>query len=649
MYEEQEKNTKEEKKKKENPFFKKVEKKKKVKTSDPKNLKKEKLEKKEIEPEIEKTEEIEETPKKILTFKADWQSILIKLGIFLTVAFVIIFTVTKIKNSSEKNSFTSNMEKMKEVAYIYYKVEKNRPKVLNEEVLMTLKDMEDGNLIKELVDKKKNVCSKEYSHVSLTRKKDDTYSLKVYLSCGGEAQTATYDVLYKEEEKTKQITLYELKRKVETTTEYSCPNGYIRSGKYCITSNTEVIDATPNYRITPEKNTKATYKSGDTEYIYTDPIITKQTDKLKCPKDYSLNNGKCEKNGTVLYHTINNYTCPNGGTPSGSRCLFTTKTTYSEEKKYCKKGIEINGQCYLSEDYEVKCIHGYKDSKKNACYITYRPNETLSDWLLDGKVTYNKNIKLKESETVRYEVEEYLSNNKIKYKKYIKKTILTCDENDIKQGNLCRHYEPTYEERYCSNSSYTLDKEQKECYRYEPMETKQTTATYTCPTGYKSKGSGSNKTCYKYESAVKNVEKTPYCSSNYDLTSDKRCVNVVEPTIEEGDIIYTCKEGYTKKGTGSNTTCYKKETSESYYYCKNSEATLEGDRCIIPSVKTFVSYTCKKGYELSGTKCIKENSDKILATIKEVPTTEEETIWNESKKISGWTWTGNTKIEEIKE
>jgi len=637
MYEEQETKEKTKKEKKAKRFF---------KEDKPQKEKKEKVKKEK------KTEEPEKRPKeenkKIFTLKADYVSILVKLGIFLVIAFIVIFTVTKIKNGSEKNSFTSNMEKMKEVAYTYYKVETHRPISITEEVTMTLKDMEEGSLIKELVDKKKNVCSKDYSYVSLTKMTEENYQMKVYLSCGGEAKSATYDITYqtKKEETSnnEQTILYELKRNVTTNEKYTCPEGYMTSGSLCIKNDAvKTLTATPKYKITPEKNTPATYKRSKEEYEYTNPIVTSKED-IKCPSGASLLNGKCVKITEPKYKTEKEYICPNGGTLSGTRCLFTTYPQETTKKAYCKEGSLVGDSCYVTKKYTVKCLTGTKDSGRNACYVTYSAKTELSDWLFDGKVTYKESVNLKDTETVMYEIDEYLENGKITYKKYVRKNKKVCDDDDTLSGSTCKHYDEEYEQKTCSKG-YSLSKDGKECYTYKDASYKKIKETYTCPEGYSKRGSNESATCYKYESATKTENKTPYCSYGYDLT-DGKCVKEVESTNKE-DKIYTCPEGYTKTGSGERTKCYKKTETEGYYYCTNKSASLEGDRCIVKEQTSFLGYSCPTGYDVSGNLCIKTNAkETIEATKNDGTVTSEETIWSKTKELSGWTFTGNTKIEE---
>ena len=594
-------------------------------------------------------EKAEKKTIKILSFKADYVSVLIRFGMFLLVAFVVIFIVTKVRNSGEARTFADNMESMKEVATSYYEVETRRPASVNEEVIMTLGDMEEASLIDELKDKDDNVCSKEYSYVSLVKTDSNLYDLVVYLSCGGESEMATYPLTY--EDSSDATLLYELTRTVTETEEYSCPSGYTLSGRYCIRyDTTNVIAGKPVYRVIPEKNTAARYKPSGYEYEYVDPIVTTTPSSYKCPSGYTLQGNLCVKEGTVKYRTTTTYSCPNGATPSGSRCLYTTSPSYSDERPYCRRGTLVgNDSCYVTKEYSVRCLTGNKDSDLNVCYTTYTAYQELSDWLFDGKVTYSENYDISrlENDNRIFEVDAYLDNGKIRYNRYVRKYVRTCDDGDELKGSTCRHYEESYEERYCTGSDYHLSSDQSECYTYEEARYKETNGTYSCPSGYSKRGSGSNTTCYKYEKATASTSQTAYCSSGYDLTSDGKCVRTASPTLVQEEVTYSCPDGYTKRGSGESTTCYKKTTTDSYYYCSKSSATLEGTRCIVSGSTTFRGYSCPIGYDVSGSNCVKTNvTDRILATENDTETSRTETIWSKNKDLEGWTWTGNTKEAE---
>lgn len=655
MYEEKEPVKKVKKEKKSNKFFHDIKLKEKVDKVKEKTKKREKkipkkLKEKEIMPKIDKTENSGKT--KVIRFKPDFVSILIKFGIFLFIAFIIIFAVTKIRLGSDRKSFADNMEKMKEVSYTYFKAEKNRPSLVLDEVDITLDDMVKGSLIKELKDKKGNVCSRDYSYVSMTKKSSEDYEMTVYLSCAGEAQTATYNITYpsdnNDDQKDNKTTYYELQRTVTNDETYSCPDGYILKGTYCEKA-TETIAATPVYKVTPEKNTKASYKSSRSEYEYTDPIITIKENVLKCSNGYTLENGKCIKETSVKYKTRYTYSCPDGGTPSNNRCLFTTNTDYKDTKAYCSKGRLINGdECYVTKDYSFKCLTGKKDSTKHSCYTTYAAKTELSDWLFDSKVKYSKstNVDRLETEKIRYEFDYYDENSKKNvYKKYIRKNVKVCDDDDILSGSTCKHYDGSYIEKYCTGD-YELTSDKKECYTIKDASYRDIKGSYTCPTGYRKKGTGDNASCYKYENATKTGNQTAYCSYGYELTKDNRCLKVESAILVDEENAYSCPEGYLQKKNGKATKCYKKTTTEAYYYCTNSKATLNGDRCIVPSVTKVISLRCPSGYKKSGNQCVKSSNskDRIKATKKEATSTTEK-IWSKEKEMDGWTWTGNTKEE----
>jgi len=607
-----------------------------------KEVKKEKAEKEKQKDKKRLSKENRE--KEFLGIKADWIAILIKLGFLLIIAFLIIFISTKIKNKG--NSFEENINKIKDAAYTYYKVENHRPILLDEEVVMTLENMEKGSLVPELKDKKNNICSKEYSYVSLTKRSNIDYEMNIYLTCGGESKGAFYEIQYENEtEVQEKVTLYEMKRTIPTASEYICPEGYIVSGRYCIkNSSTTIINGIPKYKVTPEINKPAIYKSGNTNYEYKDPIKSIEITNKSCPNGYILKGEKCEKEGKVIYKQENTYTCSNG-ILSGTACIEKKEATYKEEIPYCKNGTMNQGKCYITENYSVKCIHGDKDASLNRCYITYNSNKELSDWLLDQYVVYNENKTLYETERTRYEIDEYLENGKIRYKKYIRVYKKTCKDNDTLSGSTCRHYDEAYEEKYCRNGYY-YDKEKNTCYKIEEPSMKKITPTYTCEDGYILKGTGANKYCYKQEKAIKTTKKIPICaSSKYTLTSDNKCIETKEPYILE-EKEYTCPEGYTKIGKKENTKCYKKTKENNYYYCSSNEATLIEDRCVIEEKREFISYSCPKGYKVSGNQCIKENvKETILATKTEENNLKEEKIWSKTKDLKGWTWTGNMKQE----
>ncbi len=621
------------------------------------DVKKKKSEKKEIiqEKQQNEVEETKET-KKVVGLKADWVSIFVKFFVFLLIAFLLIFIITKLRNFGNQDTFSNNLEKMREAAYLYYKKEERRPSAVGDSLRMTLKDMVDARLVTDLKEKD-TPCSQDFSYVDLTKQDTEHYDMNVYLTCGGEAREGSYDVTYKSsnsqsskddsETVATPVTLYEQKRIVTTKNEYSCPSGYVLNGKYCNGVETTVsMSANPVYKVTPRREYQASYKAPGYTYEYIDAISNTQEDSFKCQNGYELVGKKCIRKIDALIRTQDSYECPKGSVREGRYCMYKTNATYNDEIAYCSKGTLINGhECYIKKAYSVKCISGSYDSSVKSCYKTYSASKVLSDWMFDSKVTYSSRTTPRDKDTIRYEYDYEKSNGSIVYKKYIKKYVSTCDDGDELFGNICRHYDQSYIKKYCSGG-YHLNSTETECYTTTEAKYKNTKGTYTCPDGYKKGGSGTSSYCYKYEKGTKKTLEEAYCLKGYDLTSDGECVKVSDATKVEGRVTYTCPDGYLSRGSGASTICYKKTSTESYYYCKNSSLTLEGKLCTSPEKVEFLRYSCPKGYSLSGDMCYRTSkTPAILATKVSEASSRTEKIWSKEKILDGWTWTGKTKQE----
>ncbi len=79
------------------------------------------------------------------------------------------------------------------------------------------------------------------------------------------------------------------------------------------------------------------------------------------------------------------------------------------------------------------------------------------------------------------------------------------------------------------------------------------TATYSCPSGYTSSGSGSSMTCTKTASPTKHSNGDYYCPSGYSpsgqVTSTTTCTETASATAT-----YSCSSGYTLSGSNCNQT-----------------------------------------------------------------------------------------------
>lgn len=247
-------------------------------------------------------------------------------------------------------------------------------------------------------------------------------------------------------------------------------------------------------------------------------------------------------------------------------------------------------KCVLTKNYKetYSCPSDYPRKDGDKCYYVDQAEQEWSDWKYVSTNSYQSNKK--NTDTKKYTLSyTYQFGNKMiyMYDYYTRKKIYTCDEKrqeDVQlKGSSCYHY-------------------------IEARKLK------TCPSGYQLNAQETD--CVKYVSAKKTV----------------------------GKASYSCPDGYEKKGSGSNTKCYIKTTTEGYYYCKNTDYRLSNDQCILDGSTELIGYKCPNGYTLSDNKCIKILSgDKISATKTNDPQINTTYKWSSKKSESGWVWTGETK------
>ena len=78
--------------------------------------------------------------------------------------------------------FNANIQEMKNAAILYFTKDK-LPSKTGETVTLTLQEMLDKKLLLPFTDKNGNACDTQKSYVSLTKKGDDSYEMKVNLKC----------------------------------------------------------------------------------------------------------------------------------------------------------------------------------------------------------------------------------------------------------------------------------------------------------------------------------------------------------------------------------------------------------------------------------------------------------------------------------
>ena len=107
------------------------------------------------------------------------------LGFLIIVIFIFLLLWGKsFMNPFYDKIFDDNLDTMKEVATAYYTIER-LPQETGDSVTLTLQEMYDMKLLRELKDKNGKACDPEKSYVKITRLETE-WEMKVFLSCENE-------------------------------------------------------------------------------------------------------------------------------------------------------------------------------------------------------------------------------------------------------------------------------------------------------------------------------------------------------------------------------------------------------------------------------------------------------------------------------
>lgn len=490
-----------------------------------------------------KTEE--KKKKKVIGLKINYRSAFKKIGILLLIVFSCIFLSTKISQNKNNKIFEENLDKMKTSAYNYFK-KHDKPSEKDETYMVSLQELIDTDFSEILKDKQKNECDTNESNVELVKKTDTKYHLIASLTCNQKTQKKEYDLTYTKasigaSNNTKSI-YYKLQKGVSIVQyQYHCPEGYILNGKYCYSSSsTLTTKASVKYKTISSRTIKANYKRETDIYEYVDAVVNYQDENYTCSN----------KNATLV----------------GDKCVVKVNPIQKKSVEYsCQEGDLKNKKCYVSAN----------ESKKYSCFR--------------GNLV----------------------------------------------GNQCKT-STSLNKGTCSNG-YSI--EDGKCVKYTNA---RESSTYTCPNGYQITGSK----CYI--SADKTEITKYVCSNGYQKIvqndGSSICSKSYDAKKTNNKTTYTCPTGYESKGYGKNLKCYKKTTKDGYYYCKNTDYRLENDKCIRDASKEFIGYVCPSGYHYNGNNCVKILSgNKVSATKTNNPNLMVTYKWSNNKDESGWTWTGETK------
>ena len=419
------------------------------------------------------------------------------------------------------NVFRENIKYMQEAGESYFTDDK-LPKEIGDTNRISLADMFDKKLVLPFVDEDGNSCNQYDSYVSVT-KTDNGYELKTNLVCNKESNYTVKilgchnyckDALCSKTCSIEQITEYKYK-KLSNVTTYKCPNGYKKSGKYCVKS--KLVDSksanktTTTTRVITVDATKV-IDSGTKKLLET--IKVKNNDSYE--KVY-INPIKETTSGTTT--TTKVYIDPikstsNGSTTTVKEAYSCQKTKTVRESYNCTK-YKTETQCttkYKQEAYSCECttkyVGGVYKTSCNTCYKSV-PYQSCSD---------------------------------------VNKAYTDTCYRDVTQ---------TYTDT---------------CYRDKTVTTPGTT-TYSCPSNAEgSEGSGSNLKCYYLEKVSGGYSYKCPSKSNYSTGSGSnfKCYYVTN-----GSYHYTCEKGYKLDGKY----CKKTVNETSTVKKCDSGYKLEGDKC----------------------------------------------------------------------
>ena len=424
-------------------------------------------------------------------------------------------------------------------------------------------------------------------------------------------------------------------------TTYSCPNGGTLNGTKCIKGTSNSYNATPHTTYSCPRGgslsgttcivTSSSSYNATVSVSYGGWVAAGTQYYTSASKAYTANTSKLVYNGAVsgatcgspcgnkgiwykyTYYTRsakNNYSCPNGGTLSGTTCKVTNQSSYGATPNTtysCPNGGTLSG---------TKCVTTGSTSYEATPNTTYScPNGgTLSGTkcVTSGSSTINATPN----------------------------TSYSCPNGGTLNGTKCTlTANVTSTPTYSCPTGYTLSG--KECKMTYAATASNGTGSYSCPNG----GTLKDKTCVITKDPISTPGEKKYsCPEGYTLNASiNKCELKIDVT-KKTTYTYTCPEGYTKSGDGKSTVCSKMVESSNIYYCEDADATLEGDKCTIIKKGEITGYTCLTGYTQNGDKCTKQTTEVIDANIEKQTTVSYKYIWSKESYLEGWTFTGKTKV-----
>ncbi len=413
--------------------------------------------------------------------------LIIRIIFFILFVLVLLWLFPKVPNMTPfySNVFRENISYMQEAGEAYFTDDK-MPTEIGQEVKITLSELFEKKLVLPFVDKDGNTCNQYDSYVSITKEKDESYSLKTNLVCNSES-----DYLIKilgchnyckgqNCEKTchiEQITQYQYRKEVSNTiTNYSCPNGYTKDGSKCYksyvkdTKSAEVTTVVDTILSMPAKlviqnETKLELpvnkvKKADTSKLVYDKLVVNTTPATTTTETYDCSTKSCNTVTNPTYSCNCTTTWYRGeAVTSCSTCGGGSYEVCNDVPKTCTREVPVAGSTTYScpststghtgSGASMKCWHfdtidnGYTYSCPSETSQMTGSNETLKCY----KVTSGK--KYYECTDSTYTLNGEVCNKKVTGTS----TELKCDSGYSLVDNTCILY--ATEEKNASTSTST--------------------------------------------------------------------------------------------------------------------------------------------------------------------------------------------------
>ena len=131
------------------------------------------------------------------------KSLITKIVLIVLLLILIMFLFFNITNNLKKKNnkeekvvdsslvFDNNINKLKNIGEDYFFKNNNLPKNTKDKIMITVKELIDKKIIKEVLDYDSKVCGYNTSYISITKNKND-YMMEIYLNCPSNDEKRVY-------------------------------------------------------------------------------------------------------------------------------------------------------------------------------------------------------------------------------------------------------------------------------------------------------------------------------------------------------------------------------------------------------------------------------------------------------------------------